>query len=81
MYLNKGPTWREVGNLTDPGEGGEVRFGHGPLKSCNNLNCSATLADVKAVVKGSLLIFIAFIFCYKYQFLFIIIGMFYNLKG
>lgn len=81
MYLNKGPTWREVGNLTDPGEGGEVRFGHGRLKSCNNLNCSATLADVKAAVKGSLLIFIAFIFCYKYQFLFIIIGMFYNLKG
>lgn len=62
LYLNKGSRWRELGNLTDPDEGREVKFDHGlftpgteywfRLKSCNSLNCSSTPADVRAVVKG-----------------------------
>eukprot|EP00105_Crassostrea_gigas_P021864 XP_011441165.1 PREDICTED: uncharacterized protein LOC105337926 [Crassostrea gigas] len=62
LYLNEGSTWTEERNLTDPGEGREVQFDHGPLtpgseywfrlQSCNKINCSSTPDDVRAVVKG-----------------------------
>ncbi|XP_052692708.1 uncharacterized protein LOC128170987 [Crassostrea angulata] len=65
LYLNEGSTWTEERNLTDPGEGREVKFDHGPLtpgseywfwlQSCNKINCSSTFDDVRAVVKGNLL--------------------------
>lgn len=65
LYLNKGSTWTEERNLTDPGEGREVQFDHGPLtpgseywfrlQSCTKINCSSTPDDVRAVVKGNLL--------------------------
>lgn len=72
LYLNKGSTWTEERNLTDPGEGREVQFDHGPLtpgseywfrlQSCNKINCSSKPADVRAVVKGNLLkLFLFFI--------------------
>lgn len=64
LFLKEGSTWIEVGNLTDPGEGREVKFDHGPLtpgqeywfrlQSCNKINCSSTPTDVRAVVKGIL---------------------------
>ena len=56
--------WQEVANLSDPGQGRLVHYDSGrlnagqeywyELKSCNIINCSKELAQVKITVKGKI---------------------------
>ena len=56
--------WQEVANMSDPGQGrvvhyesGHLNAGHEywyELKSCNIINCSKELAQVKITVKGKI---------------------------
>ena len=56
--------WQEVANLSDPGQDRVVHYESGrlkagqeywyELKSCNIINCSKELAQVKITVKGKI---------------------------
>lgn len=62
VTIKSGLEWKDVANLTDPGEGKVVYFEtkHSSpgqkvwyrLESCNRINCSMESAEMKVYVKG-----------------------------
>lgn len=62
LSLKEGANWRVVANITDPGEGELAHTEFGPLtpemehlfhlQSCNSINCSSFVDDIKVTVKG-----------------------------
>ena len=64
LSQKEGLEWKEVANLSDPGQDRVVHYESGrlnagqeywyELKSCNIINCSKELAQVKITVKGKI---------------------------
>ncbi|XP_062599534.1 uncharacterized protein LOC134261078 isoform X1 [Saccostrea cucullata] len=62
LYLKEGSNWRDIKNLTDPGEGEVGSFDPGllntgqeywfRLESCNRISCSSRSAEVKVTMRG-----------------------------
>lgn len=62
LSLKEGENWRIVANITDPGEGKVAHAEFGPLtpgeehlfhlQSCNSINCSLFVDDIRVTVKG-----------------------------